>query len=115
MNDKTGYLQLLGEPKRGGEFQVALKIGRQEDGVMDMQQYVKNRHQFRHEELERHAGRYVAWSPDGTQIIASDEDPGQVVDAVKLLGFDPGETLISYIPPLDATLLAGQAGGVPEA
>ena len=84
------------------------------ESTVDMQQYLKNRHQFRQEELERHAGRYVAWSPDGTQILASDEDPGQVLEAVRVLGYDAGETLISYVPPLDETLLAGQAGVGPE-
>jgi hypothetical protein len=72
---------------------------------MDVQEYLKNRHQFPHEELARHAGHYVAWSPDGSQILASDDDPGRVIEAVKALGYDPGETVISYVPPVDETLL----------
>src|SRR4051794_10408609 len=42
---------------------------------MDMQQFLTNRAQFPPEELAKYAGKYVAWSPDGTQIVASDEDP----------------------------------------
>ncbi len=82
---------------------------------MDMQDYLKNRHQFPQDELERYAGQYVAWSPDGTQILASKDDPGQVIEAVKALGYDPGETVISYVPSTDETLLASQTGGGPAA
>jgi hypothetical protein len=39
-----------------------------------MQEFLQYRQQFAPEELERFAGKYVAWSPDGTRIIASDED-----------------------------------------
>ena len=72
---------------------------------MDVQEYLKNRHQFPHEELARHAGHYIAWSPDGTKVLASEDDPTQVIEAVKALGYDPGETVISYVPPVDETLL----------
>jgi hypothetical protein len=74
---------------------------------MDMQQYLKNRHQFPFEELEPYAGRYVAWSPDGTQILTSDEDPGKVIDAIKALGYDPGETVIEAIPSPDEVFWGG--------
>jgi hypothetical protein len=79
---------------------------------MDVQEYLKNRHEFPHDELSRHTGHYVAWSPDGTRILASDADPARVIEAVKAQGFDPGETVISYVPTDDETLLAGQAGAV---
>jgi hypothetical protein len=75
--------------------------------TMDMQQYLKNRQQFPFEELEPYAGRYVAWSPDGTQILTSDEDPGKVIDAVKALGYDPGETVIEAIPSPDEVFWGG--------
>jgi hypothetical protein len=74
---------------------------------MDMRQYLINRHQFPHEELEPYAGRYVAWNPEGTQILASDEDPGQVIDAVKALGYDPAETVIEAIPSPDELFWGG--------
>ena len=74
---------------------------------MNMQQYLKNRHQFPHEELERYAGRYVAWSPDGSRILASDEDPGNVIEAVKALGHDPGETVVESIPAPDEVCWGG--------
>jgi hypothetical protein len=77
-----------------------------------MQQYLKNRRQFPHDELERYAGQYVAWSPDGTRVLVSDQDPGKVVDAVRALGYDPAETVIEAIPSPDEVLLGGAI--VPE-
>ena len=32
---------------------------------MDMRLYLKNRHQFPHDVLQRYAGQHVAWSPTG--------------------------------------------------
>jgi hypothetical protein len=78
---------------------------------MDMAQYLTNRHQFPPDELARYAGRYVAWSPDGTQIVASDEDPERVVDAVRVRGLDPGDTAINYVPLRDETLVIGPVTG----
>jgi hypothetical protein len=75
-----------------------------------MQQYLKNRHQFPHDALEQYAGQYVAWSPDGTQILASDRDPGKVIDAVKGLGCDAAETVIEAIPSPDEVFMGGVIG-----
>jgi hypothetical protein len=74
---------------------------------MDTQRFLTNRSRFPLEELARYAGQYIAWSPDGTNVLASDADPARVIDRVKALGYDLGETVISYIPPDDETLLAG--------
>ena len=46
---------------------------------MNMREFLTNRSQFSPAELEKYAGQYVAWSPDGKQVIAADEDPTKVV------------------------------------
>jgi hypothetical protein len=76
-----------------------------------MQEYVRNRSQFPLEGLEQYAGTYVAWSPDGTKIVASDEDPLKVVATVKAAGYDLAELVISSVPSADETLLAGGLDG----
>jgi hypothetical protein len=45
---------------------------------MDIQLFQKNRQQFPPEQLAKYSGRYVAWSPDGTRILASDGDELQL-------------------------------------
>ena len=74
---------------------------------MDMQQYLRNRHQFPQDELEKHAGKYVAWSPDGTRIIASADELGKLCEAVDTSGYDPAEVVMEPIPFPDELVLGG--------
>jgi hypothetical protein len=57
--------------------------------------------------LDRYTGQHVAWSPDGTRILANDPDPLKVLAAVKALGNDPAETPIEDIPAEDVFPGAG--------
>jgi hypothetical protein len=77
---------------------------------MDMHQFLENRRRFPPGELARYAGKYVAWSPDGTRIVASDEDLQRVAAAVVAEGFDPGEVVLSSVPLPDEVILGG--GGI---
>ena len=77
---------------------------------MDMQQFLRNRNEFPPAELEKYAGRYIAWSADGTRIVASDEDPLRLMETIDGLGIDHGETVISYVPEEDGSLIAAAAG-----
>jgi hypothetical protein len=65
---------------------------------MSLEQFVKNRNSFPTNELDRYIGQHVAWSPDGTRILASDPDSLKVLAAGKALGYDPAETPIEDIP-----------------
>lgn len=78
---------------------------------MDMQLYLKNRRLFPHDALERYAGQHVAWSPDGTRIIASAEDPLRLVDAIDALGFDSSEVVIEPVPYPDEIILGAGVDG----
>jgi hypothetical protein len=73
--------------------------------MIDIDQYLKNQDQFPPEELSRHAGKYIAWSPDGSRIIASDADPLKVVEAVKRSGHDPADCVIASVPEYDSIVL----------
>ncbi len=50
---------------------------------MDMQEYLKNRLTFSIEELGKHRGEWVAWSPDGTRLVAASRDPEALDDLVR--------------------------------
>ena len=74
---------------------------------MDMQQFLKNRYAFPPEELARYAGKYVAWGPDGTHILASNEDELELVKTVRAAGHNSAEILIAFVPAEDEVLLGG--------
>ena len=74
---------------------------------MDIQQFLKNRHAFPPEKLAQYAGQYVAWSPDGTTILTSDEDEIRLDAMIKAAGYDPAEALVSFVPFPDEVVLGG--------
>ena len=74
---------------------------------MNLEQFVRNRNAFPADKLNRYAGQQVAWSPDGTGILASDRDPLKVLAVVKDLGYDPAETPIEDVPTEDDDIFGG--------
>jgi len=72
-----------------------------------MQRFQKNRQNFPPEELARYAGKYVAWDPEGTHILASNEDELQLANAVRAAGYNSAEVLIAFVPAEDEVLLGG--------
>jgi hypothetical protein len=74
---------------------------------MDMKVFQSNRQRFPAEELARYAGQFVAWSADGTRILASDRDELRLVNALPEAGLSSAETLIAFVPAEDEILLGG--------
>jgi hypothetical protein len=60
--------------------------------------------------LERYAGRYVGWSPDGRQIVASADSLEELCDAVDASAFDPADVVMERIPARDELVLGVGAG-----
>jgi hypothetical protein len=53
------------------------------------------------EEQLRYAGRRVAFSLDGTKIVASGKDYEELSAALKTAGIDPSRVVWGYIPAED--------------
>jgi hypothetical protein len=73
--------------------------------ALNMQLYPENRRRFLEnrpkyplDELLRYAGRWIAWSPDGTRVVASAEDLENLEDLVRQGGEDPAQCVIEGIP-----------------
>ena len=79
---------------------------------MDMRQFIQNRQNFPPEELEKYAGHYVAWSPDGKSILASGDDELTLDRLLADQGHNTSEILIAFVPLPDEVLLGG--GGMVE-
>jgi hypothetical protein len=56
-----------------------------------MRIFIKNRQAVPLEELDKYAGQWIAWSPDGTHVVAGAEDLDDVYKAVVAAGYDPQE------------------------
>jgi hypothetical protein len=65
--------------------------------MIDLKQFRLNQSRVPHEELEQYNGKYVAWSSDGTHVLASDTDPQRLEAAIRAAGLDPGEILVTFI------------------
>lgn len=77
---------------------------------MDMYTLLKNRLAFPPEELLQYRGQCIAWSPDGTRIIASHKDELRLDAIIRDLGYDPAEILVSTVPDAEIILGAGAMG-----
>ncbi len=74
---------------------------------MDTHKFITNRTQMPPEELQRYSGQYVAWSPDGTRIIAADPDELRLEAAIQAAGYDPADLVVSFVPPVDEVISGG--------
>jgi hypothetical protein len=59
--------------------------------------FEENQRRFPPEELDKHAGKHVAWSLDGTRILASAETIEEVVAKLEAAGIDPHRVLHGYV------------------
>ncbi len=67
--------------------------------------FSENQRNFPHEQLLQYAGRYVAWSLDGSRILASGETMAAVEQQLIAAGIKPSHVVGDYIPPPDTVLL----------
>lgn len=64
-----------------------------------------NVNRFPFEELVKYAGQHVAWSLDGTQILASGTDFDEVTKNLVAAGINPSRVVHGYVDPMDGTSL----------
>jgi hypothetical protein len=74
---------------------------------VDMSQHYKNREAFPAEELEKYAGRQVAWNLEGTAIVASGGDELEVAEAAREAGYSLDQIVFSYVPRPNEIFLGG--------
>ncbi len=61
------------------------------------EQYHQNRRNFPQDELAKYAGQYVAFSGDGTRILASGDTMEAVEEQLVAAGIDPSQVVGSYV------------------
>jgi hypothetical protein len=68
---------------------------------LDLGPFIENQRNFPAEELLKYAGKHVAFSLDGTQILVSGQSFEDVERQLAAAGIDPSRVVHSYIPPPD--------------
>ena len=71
----------------------------------DVRAYSENRSRVPAEDLARYAGQYVAWSPDGRQILGNGADLDVVEKQLLAAGLDPAAVVMGYVDPPDEVFL----------
>lgn len=49
--------------------------------------------------LLSYGGKHIAWSWDGTQIVASADSDDELVEMVKRMGLNPSRVVYAYVDP----------------
>jgi hypothetical protein len=68
--------------------------------------YLDNRAKYPPEELVKYMGCWIAWSPDGSRIVANAHDMDELERLVAVSGEDQLQCIIEAIPD-DDTLIGG--------
>jgi hypothetical protein len=69
--------------------------------------YLENRAKYPVAELLQYAGTWIAWSPDGTRIVASAKDLDQLEQLVAMTEEDPLQCTLESIPEGDGFIGGG--------
>lgn len=65
--------------------------------TIDLEQFHRNRDQVPDHQLVPFWGKQVAWSADGTRILASAETFDALVDRMERAGIDPAAVVFDFI------------------
>jgi hypothetical protein len=65
--------------------------------MIEINEFRRNQSRFPREELAKYNGQYVAWSDDGTLILAAHADPARLDAMLIAAGYDPGEILVNRV------------------
>ncbi len=80
--------------------------------LKDRQRFLANRSAFPLAELASYAGQWIAWSPDGSRIVAHSQDLEALDGLVLKAGNDPEECVIEGIPAQDTVIGGGSLGQI---
>jgi hypothetical protein len=66
-------------------------------------EYFENWRTFPIDELVKYEDQYIAWSWDGSRILASDPDRDELDRKLEAAGIDPSRVVHEYVDPADAS------------
>lgn len=60
--------------------------------------FIPNRQAFPLEELAKYWDQYIAFNPEGTQIIAATDRLEAIFDLIRAAGYDPADCPVEFVP-----------------
>jgi hypothetical protein len=72
--------------------------------LQNMRKYPENRQRYPLDELAKYAGTWIAWSPDGTRIVASARNAEDLEELVRTAGEDPLNCIVEGVPESDSLI-----------
>lgn len=72
---------------------------------LDMKLFIENEHKFPPEELAKYAGKHVAYSGDGTSILASGDTWEELERELAAAGLERSQVVFSYVFPPDMSYI----------
>jgi len=72
---------------------------------LDYALHMENRRNFPRDELNRFIGKHIAFSFDGSRIVASGEDLRELEANLVAAGIDPSRVVFDYVDPPDLVIL----------
>lgn len=66
---------------------------------LDRKVYVENRAKFLPEDLLPYANQWVAWSMDGSRIVAHHSDLAEVARQIEAQGLEREDVIFDHLPP----------------
>jgi len=72
---------------------------------IDGRVFTDNVNNFPTAELWKHIGEHIAWSLDGTQILAGDRDPSELIRKLDAAGLRGGHYVLDYVYDPDTSLI----------
>jgi hypothetical protein len=71
----------------------------------DLRFFEENQRKYPPEQLLPYAGLFVAWSPDGTRILASGEDRATLKKNLQAAGIQSSQVVFDFVDPPDLVML----------
>ena len=68
-------------------------------------EFFENQKKVTPAERAKYDGQHIAWSWDGSRVVASGADLDEVEQKVIAAGIDPSRVVFDYVPPGDISLL----------
>jgi hypothetical protein len=78
-----------------------------EEYLQNMRKYLENRQRYPLDQLAKYAGLWIAWKPDGTEIVGSAKEIDDLIQSLRASREDANDCIIEGITDDDSIIAGG--------